>query len=92
MFLSVFDIFKIGIGPSSLAHDGADDSPRSASSTRCATAGTACPAGAPRPARREAARLARLHRQGPCHRPRRGRSACSASAPADLDPDAAERR
>ena len=44
MFLSVFDIFKIGVGPSSLAHHGPDARPPPASSTRSATAPTACPA------------------------------------------------
>ena len=71
MFLSVFDIFKIGVGPSSshtmgpmlaaarfldALRDGPDRVPGSGA-----------------PARLEAspARQPRLHRQGPRHRPRR---------------------
>ena len=70
MFLSVFDIFKVGVGPSSshtmgpmvaarrfldALRDGADRVPGS---------------GAAGPARLPPARQPRLHRQGPRHRPR----------------------
>jgi hypothetical protein len=70
MFLSIFDIFKVGVGPSSshtmgpmvaaqrflqALRDGHRPHPR----LRRA-----------RPPRRPPARQPRLHRQGPCHRPR----------------------
>ena len=95
MFLSVFDIFKIGVGPSSshtmgpmlaaarfldALRDGADRIPGSGA-----------------PARLEAtpARQPRLHRQGPRHRPRgdpRPRSASSPTPSTRTRPSAASPR
>ena len=89
MFLSVFDIFKIGIGPSRRT-PWARCWPPPASSTRSATARQRPRRRRPGPARRRAARQPRLHRQGPRHRPRGRPRPRSASAPTTLDPD--ERR
>ena len=89
MFLSVFDIFKIGIGPS-CSHTMGPMVAAAALPRRAARRPTACPA------RRaagsgDAPRLARLHRQGPRHRPR-GDPRPARLRPDTLDPDEAERR
>ena len=69
MAVSVFDLFKIGIGPSQLAHGGPDA--RRAHVRRAPRARG--PAGAHGARAGRAVRLARRHRQGP--RQRQGRAA-----------------
>ena len=75
MFLSVFELFKIGIGPSSSHTVG----PMVAARRFLAT-GRGRVAARHGPPERQPAWLARLHRQGPRHRSRRRPRPCRRSA------------
>ena len=84
VFLSVFDLFKIGIGPSS-SHTMGPMTAARALSRRDRRRRLAAPGRRQgRPHRRQPARLARLYRHRPRHRPRRHPRPCR--------PDADDRR
>ena len=100
MFLSVFDIFKIGIGPSSshtvgpmvAARRFVDEDVRAARRRRPAAARSACTARSPSPARATAP-TARSRWRLPAKRPTRStRIACRRSSPTSTQTKSARRR